>query len=143
MNFQKTTQYALKVLSHMSIEPDRSYAADQLNEETKNPKRYLRRLMTGLAKAGFLQVTRGRSGGFSFARDISTISLYEIIESQEKETFRDKCILGFTFCLLDSPCAMHEEWLEARLKTAEVLKKTTLGSLRNKYFIVKEQKLND
>jgi Rrf2 family protein len=133
MNLQKTTQYALKILGFMALHEERSFSADQLYVETRIPRRYLRRLMTDLSKAGFIMSSRGRNGGFSFARDISGISLLEIINRMEEDTFREKCILGFTFCILDTPCMMHDEWVRAKNETVDVLRKTTLGSLREKY----------
>ena len=133
MNLQKTTRYALMALSRMAREPERSFQADLLCEETKIPKRYLRRLMTDLSKAGFIKGSRGRTGGFVFARPISEITLYDIIEKFEEESFQSKCILGFMFCVVDAPCVMHDDWIEARAKTIEVLQNTTLGSLNEKY----------
>lgn len=133
MNFQKTTQYALKVLSRMAIEEDQMFTADQLSIDTGIPKRYLRRLMTELSKAGILMVVRGRSGGFSFARNIYEITLFDIIQHFENDSLRDKCILGFSFCILNRPCIMHEEWVAAQSQTFLVLKKTTLGGLRDAY----------
>jgi len=134
MNLQKTTQYAIKVLSQMALQGKESLSADALSESTGIPKRYLRRLMTELSKGGFLKVVRGRNGGFSFARELSGISLFDIITFFESDSFRDRCILGFTFCVVDKPCVMHDQWLTAQEETISVLKSTTLESLRETYF---------
>lgn len=133
MNLQKTTQYALKVLSRMAMEGDQLFTADRLSEDTGIPKRYLRRLMTELSKAGFLKVSRGRNGGFSFARNASGITLFDIISFFETDSLTDQCILGCSFCILDAPCIMHEQWVEAQSHTLNILKKTTLGSLKDTY----------
>ena len=133
MNFQKTTQYALKVLSKMALNDDQQFTADQLSIDTGIPQRYLRRLMTELSKAGILVVVRGRSGGFSFAKNIHEISLYDIVRHFEMDAVREKCILGFSFCVLNAPCIMHEEWVAAQSQTFDVLKRTTLGNLKDAY----------
>jgi len=133
MNLQKTTQYALTVLSYMTFHEKEMLSADQISRQTKIPQRYLRRLMTELSNAGFLRVTRGRNGGFAFARDVNGITLYEIIHRFEQESIQSQCILGFTFCALDTPCLMHNEWAEANDRIVAVLKSTTLGALRERH----------
>lgn len=137
MNLQKTTHYALKILSHMALCGDEIFNADMVSGETKIPKRYLRRLMTELTRAGFLRTSRGRSGGFTFVKALSEITLYEIIDYFEQEPVMNKCILGTTFCIEDSPCLMHDKWIDAKMRIVDVLKSTTLDSLKTQYQLSK------
>ena len=56
MNFNRTTEYALQIMSLMARDEARLYRTDDIYDKLKIPYRYLRKLMTGLAKSG-LSVT--------------------------------------------------------------------------------------
>jgi Rrf2 family protein len=130
MNLSKTTEYAMRVLTTMALRKQELYTAENLYEELKIPRRYLRRLLTDLSKAGLISGSRGRTGGFVFNRDPGQITLKEIIDLVEGPGAMTGCILGFAGCMTGGTCALHHEWVEVRNKMNEVLTKTTLASLR-------------
>lgn len=132
MNFSKTTEYALRVLTTMALGGKKLYSAEDLYQELKIPRRYLRRLLTDLSKAGLIAGTRGRSGGFVFAKDPDKITLKEIIDLVEGKETLNPCILGFSACVADGHCTMHADWIEAKAQMEVVLTRTTLGSLNPK-----------
>ena len=138
MILSKTTEYALSVLGYMATRNEEMYAAETLHRELNIPRQYLRRLLTDLSKKGFINSTRGRNGGFVFARDLATINFTQVIDAMEGEDAMNTCLLGFTACIADKPCAMHENWMEARTKMKETLTNTSLADLREKY--LKESK---
>ncbi|HNW74739.1 MAG: Rrf2 family transcriptional regulator [Bacteroidales bacterium] len=129
MNFSKTTEYAIRVLTTMAIGEEKLYTADDLYEKLKIPKRYLRRLLTDLSKAGLIAGTRGRTGGFVFAKDPDKVTLKEIIDLVEGKETLNRCILGFSACVADGHCTMHADWIQAKVQMEELLTTTTLGSL--------------
>jgi Rrf2 family protein len=133
MILKKTTEYALSVLGFMATRNEEMYPAEYLYDELKIPRRYLRRLLTDLTKKGFIVSSRGRKGGFIFARDLATINFAQVIDAMEGPEAMNTCLLGFTACILDHPCAMHDLWTEARSKMIETLTKTTLADLKEKY----------
>ena len=133
MNLKKTTEYALSVLAFMATRNQKMYAAELLHQELKIPRQYLRRLLTDLSKKGFIISTRGRSGGFVFARDMSTINIAQVIDAMEGADAMNTCLLGFTACIVGHPCVMHDLWTESRSKMIETLTKTTLADLNEKY----------
>ena len=133
MNLSLTTEYSLRILSFMAMRNEDIHSAEFLYQQLKIPRRYLRRLLTDLSKAGFLAATRGRNGGFVFARDMNKIYLSEIIDTMEGTTGGNRCILGFSFCVVGKPCVMHDQWTDALGKITDVLKKTSLGVLRDQY----------
>ncbi len=130
MNLSKTTEYALRVLATMALGKKELYSAEYLYEELKIPRRYLRRLLTDLSKAGLISGSRGRSGGFVFSRDPGQITIKEIIDLMEGSGAMSRCILGFAGCVSGGSCGLHSDWVEVRDKMNEVLTKTTLESLK-------------
>jgi len=133
MLFSKTTEYALSILAFMATRNQKIFAAELLHKELEIPRQYLRRLLTDLSKKGFIVSTRGRNGGFVFARDISTINIAQVIDAMEGTNAINTCLLGFSVCIVDHPCVMHDLWMEARLKMIETLTNTTLANLKEKY----------
>ncbi len=133
MILSKTTEYALTVLGFMATRNMEVYPAEYLHKELKIPRQYLRRLLTDLSKMGFIKSSKGRNGGFVFAQDLKEINFYNIINAMEGHEALNTCLLGFTCCITEKPCVMHEIWLEARTKMVETLTNTSLAELREKY----------
>jgi Rrf2 family transcriptional regulator, iron-sulfur cluster assembly transcription factor len=133
MILKKTTEYALSVLGFMATRNEEMYPAEYLYDELKIPRQYLRRLLTDLTKKGFIVSSRGRNGGFIFARELATINFAQVIDAMEGPEAMNICLLGFTACILDHPCAMHNLWAEARSKMIETLTKTSFADLKEKY----------
>ncbi|MDP1622485.1 MAG: hypothetical protein Q8M08_09140 [Bacteroidales bacterium] len=58
-----------------------------------------------------------------------------MINAMEGEEAMNFCLLGFTACIVDRPCAMHDLWTEARSKMIGTLTQTSLADLKEKYQI--------
>ena len=132
MFISKTSEYALRILTYMALNNETQFSAQNLFKELDIPKRYLMRLLTDLSKSGFIKATRGRSGGYIFARPINTIYFSEIIDSVEGLLSFEGCVLGNTVCPVDKPCAMHKIWEKPKQAFLETVRKTTLADLKNK-----------
>lgn len=130
MKLSKTSEYAIRALSYMAEEPERSYTAKELVEKLQISDKYLRRLMTDLTKAGLIYSIQGRNGGYSFAEDINQISISDIINVIEGPDKYTGCILGFETCDDENPCAMHYIWSPMRDKLLKTFKETTLADLK-------------
>lgn len=129
MNLSKTSKYAFRILGHMAKDEKALYSAQQLHKEIDVPERYLRRLLTDLSKSGFIKSTQGRQGGFTFARDISSITFLEIVEAIDGLDSVNGCILGYESCAFNHSCPMHSIWNETKQKTINTLTNTTLNDL--------------
>lgn len=133
MILNKTTEYALTILGFMATRNEELYPAEYLHQQLNIPRRYLRRLLTDLSKYGYLESTKGRNGGFVFAMDLREINFAGIIETMEGTDLLNRCLMGFSNCLVDKPCVMHDAWQEASRTMKETLVKTNLADLRDKY----------
>ena len=132
MILNKTTEYALTVLSFMAINPEELSSAEYLHIQLDIPRRYLRKLLTDLSRLGFIRSEKGRKGGFVFAKPLEEISLSDIIQKVEGSEVMASCILGHHSCKEEQPCVMHETWLLAKKKMIDTLSNTTLYDLKKK-----------
>lgn len=129
MFLTNTAQYAVRILLYMSVQPERKYSAAELIQKLNISDKYLRRVMTSLAKEGFIESSHGRDGGYIFKRMLPDISLADIVFSFEGKDKYLKCILGFNDCDDAHPCKLHESWMVQRAGIMELLETTTLDKL--------------
>jgi Rrf2 family nitric oxide-sensitive transcriptional repressor len=131
MILTSTTSYALRILIQMAQNKHLMVSANTLHEILGIRRQYLRRLLTDLAKHGFIKSSRGRNGGFEFARDPGQIYIYEVIDAIEGFTSFEGCLLGVKDCNQSPQCAMHSTWAEAREIMLRTFRSTTLSALKN------------
>lgn len=127
MKLSKTSEYALRALSFMAKEPNKVYSAKYLIGTLKISDKYLRRVMTDLSKAGFIQSIQGREGGYVFAKPIKQIYLSDIIDSVEGMDKYMSCVLGFDKCSDENPCVMHTSWVKVREAFSQTFENKTLA----------------
>ena len=87
-------------------EPRARLSAAELSSETGVPLPTAQKLMGKLAAAGLLTSVRGAGGGFTLARDITEISLADIVEAVEGPIAMTQCAGTdeASDCALDAHC---------------------------------------
>jgi Rrf2 family protein len=129
MRFQKTTEYAIRVMVFLAKNQQQRYSAHRLHRELDIPYKYLGRLMSRLSGAGLVEVSAGKLGGYRIVRDLGSIYLYQIAELVEGLEDYERCILGFAECSDEHPCALHNLWREHREAIKKMLYETSLADL--------------
>lgn len=129
MHFQKTTEYAIRVMAYLSMNRAERFSANRLHIDLKIPYKYLGRLMSKLSAAGLVDVTSGKSGGYQMVRDPKEIYLYQISGLVEGVEDYDRCVLGFESCSDKNPCSLHRQWTKHREDLKQFMYKTTLADL--------------
>ncbi|TSA38557.1 MAG: Rrf2 family transcriptional regulator [Porphyromonadaceae bacterium] len=129
MDLSKTSQYALRVLGFMALDESALYISEQISTVLNIPPQYLRRLLTNLSKAGLLNSDKGKGGGFKLAKTAGSIYIIDILAATEKKELLNSCIFGLENCIRDNPCAMHEQWAEARENILKILRTTSLADM--------------
>jgi Rrf2 family transcriptional regulator, iron-sulfur cluster assembly transcription factor len=130
MIISSTTGYALRILIQMVQDKQKIVSANTLHEILGIKKQYLRRLLTDLAKKGFVKSSRGPNGGFEFARDPNQIYVYEVIDAIEGFASFEGCLLGVKDCNQSPQCVMHSIWADAREMMLRTFRSTTLSALK-------------
>ncbi len=129
MILTKTTEYAVRVLAFMANSKKSLLSARYLHEQLSIPYKYLTRIMTDLAKNGYLLSVKGREGGYKIVKDLKNISLADIVQSVEGMESFNSCILGFNECSDSKPCAMHSIWESNKKNLIHTLESTSLYDL--------------
>jgi len=131
MNFNKTTEYSLRILGYMALNEHVLYTAKELSEVLHIPYSYLRTQLNLLSKQDLLVSIQGKQGGYKIANTLDKINLLMVVNATEDFSKENMCFFGFQECPLQNRCSMHDKWGEVRDKTFEILKNTTLFDLKN------------
>ena len=126
----QTAEYALRaVLAVAAGGGDQPIGAARLAAKLGIPQNYLSKTLHQLARAGVLESTRGKAGGFRLARSPAKISLLEVVSPFDDVTGRKTCLMGQPVCSDHNSCAAHQRWKEVAERTAEFFRETTLADL--------------
>ena len=98
MNFSKTTEYALRIMSFMAMDEKKLYSANDIYENLEIPFRYLRKLLTTLSKSGLLISVQGKSGGYRISKNLCEISLFDIVNAMGDNPINNEGFFGFHDC---------------------------------------------
>jgi len=85
MLLTRASEYALLSLDVLR-KADTPLGAEQLANELSIPKSFLAKILQSLAKQNILESRKGAHGGFILAKDMSEISVNEIIYAAEGKT---------------------------------------------------------
>jgi Rrf2 family transcriptional regulator, nitric oxide-sensitive transcriptional repressor len=130
MNFNKTTEYALRILSYMAADETKLYSADEIFQKLNIPYRYLRKQLTILSKSGLMISLQGIKGGYKLAKKNRDISLLDIVTACGEDFVSDMCFFGINECSFGQKCAMHDKWAVVKENIRQVLRTTTLADLK-------------
>jgi Rrf2 family transcriptional regulator, iron-sulfur cluster assembly transcription factor len=95
--------------------------------------RYLEQIFQSLKRAGILKSKRGPQGGYFLAKKPEQITVRDILQAAEGDTFLVACLNGNkakkNACPFDSECVTQTVWMEATQKLNEFLSQMTLKTL--------------
>ena len=128
--FSRACEYGLRVAIEMARDQVHPVHLTQtLAARLDIPAPFLAKVLQLLVKKGFLQSSKGRRGGFSFARNAEEIRLIEIVEAIDGLVLAKDCVMGLPACGEGHPCPIHASWGPVRETILEILHTKTLGSV--------------
>lgn len=126
----QTAEYALRAVLAIAADPGgEPLGAGRLARTLRVPRNYLSKTLYQLARAGVLESTRGRRGGFRLATTPERISLLEIVEPFDEVLGQRRCLMGRPACNDQNPCQAHDRWKVVSQMAVEFFRKTTVADL--------------
>ena len=122
-----TAQYALRTVIRLAADGERA-TVEQLAEELAVPRNYLSKTLHLLARAGVVESTRGKHGGFRLRRAPHRVTLREVVAPFD-EVGRRACLLGRDTCSDRHACPAHARWKAVSDATAAFFSRTTVAEL--------------
>jgi Rrf2 family protein len=124
----QTAEYALRSVVYLAQNSSRSYVAQEIADGTQVPPSYISKVLQSLSKVGILNAQRGLHGGFSIAKDIHHVTIYDVVMAVDP-------IKRITSCPLQlaehgtNLCPLHRHMDDAIAQIEKLYKESTIGSL--------------
>lgn len=126
--FSRACEYALRALFEMARHQDQnSWTVQELAQRTHTPAPFLAKTFQSLVKGEILTSTKGRSGGFAFARQPDQILLMDVVALLDGPALVENCALGLPTCGDRNPCPFHNNWKEIRASIMKILRSENLA----------------
>ncbi len=142
LELTKRGDYGVRaMLALASAPPGALLSVRRIADEMGIPVRFLPQVMGDLGRAGLVQSSPGRTGGYRLARPASAVSLLDVVEAVEGDSRRRMCILRGGPCGLDGvTCAVHDPFFAAQDAMIGQLSAADLASIARDRMIGSEEK---
>lgn len=123
----KTAEYALRAVVWLAYEPGQSASAERLANCTKVPRRYLYRVLQGLAESGLVRSQPGPGGGYTLARQPADVTILDVVNAVAPVERIRCCPLGLpTHTTL---CPLHRELDRVFAAAEQAFARVTIAKL--------------
>ena len=131
MNVTSKGRYALRVMLDLAQHPDEGYISLKTVAERQDiSMKYLEAIVGSLKKAGLVDSSRGKEGGYSLLRPPEEYSVGEILRSTEDKLAPVSCITAEgVSCAQASACLTLPMWRELDELTNAYLDTVSLRDL--------------
>lgn len=124
------TDYALRLLMLLAIEPDKLHTIEETALRYDISRNHLMKITRTLVQAGFIESLRGRGGGLRLARAAELINLGAIVRATEDSFALVECFdRQQNTCIIASACGLRGPLEEALQAFFAVLNSYSLDDL--------------
>lgn len=110
--------------------------------QEKLPADYVEQILLRLRRAGVVRSTRGARGGYALAKSPVEISIRDVIQASELETFDLHCVshpVGLDRCSTSHNCSIRPVWMMLQRRIDDVLEGVRLSDLLHDEPTVRER----
>lgn len=122
MRLTRFTDYSLRVLIYLGLRTDSRVTIREISGAYDISRNHLMKVVSNLARMGYLDARRGPGGGISLARPASEINLADVIRDMEEDLDMVTCFSPDGQCTIKPVCRLKEalgQALEAYITTLE------------------------
>ena len=114
MNVTSKGRYALRVMLDLAQHPDEGYISlKTIADRQRVSMKYLEIIVSSLKKAGLVDSTRGKEGGYKLNRTPAEYGVGDILRCIEDNLAPVSCIKsGSVFCERAAECMTGPMWME-------------------------------
>jgi Rrf2 family transcriptional regulator, iron-sulfur cluster assembly transcription factor len=129
LELTKKTDLAFQALEIIAAHRGERVTGADLADHLDVSAQYLPHVMAPLTRAGWVASVSGPHGGYVLSKDLTEISLLELIEAVEGPIDETRCLHLGPIHTSDASCALHAPWTRARDAMIEELDATRLGDM--------------
>lgn len=124
------TDYALRLLMLLALEPEESHTVESVSRRYDISRNHLNKVVQTLGQAGFIESQRGRGGGVRLAKPAEALNLGRIVRATEDNFHIVECFCRDTnTCVVAPACGLRDPLDEALAAFLAVLDRYSLSDL--------------
>ncbi len=128
LELTKRADYAIRSALDLARAPAMERrSVRQMAVDQHIPARFLPQVMTDLVRAGLVEGTVGRRGGYRLAKQATQISLLDVVEAVEGDSRRQTCVMRGGPCSVAGTCDVHSIFAAAQGDVLRRLHTTSLA----------------
>ena len=129
MRLTLSTDYALRLLMLVGLEPDRLVTIEEVADRFHISKNHLMKVAYQLGQAEYLETVRGRNGGLRLGKAPDQIVVGDVVRAMEPDFAVVECESPTGYCRIAPFCTLRSAMREAVQAFLEKLDQYTLEDL--------------
>jgi Rrf2 family transcriptional regulator, nitric oxide-sensitive transcriptional repressor len=113
MRLTLSTDYALRLLMLVGLEPDRLVTIEEVADRFHISKNHLMKVAYQLGQAEYLETVRGRNGGLRLGKAPDQIVVGEVVRTMETDFAVVECEEPTGYCKIAPCCALRSAMRKA------------------------------
>ena len=106
MRLTQHTDYSLRVLMYLALNPTKLVTIQEVSEKHQISRNHLMKVVQRLAHGEFITSVRGQGGGMRLQRDASDIALGEVVQFMEPDLSVVECFREDNQCVITPACRL-------------------------------------
>ena len=128
----RLADYAVSIISSFSDNENEILSSQDIVYKTKLQQATVNKLLSRLVKEGFLVPFRGANGGYKLKKDLSNISIKELVEAIEGPVSLTDCLnKNANDCNLFSVCNTKNTWSMVNNAIKDTLESIKIKDIKN------------
>ncbi len=129
------TEYSLIITLHLAKRGrvgERPIPARTIALDERLPADYTEQICLRLRRAGLVESVRGAKGGYRLAKEPATISVKDVMNACDQETFEVNCDshpVSAERCAPEAACSIRPVWRALQQRVDDLLERVTLADL--------------
>jgi Rrf2 family nitric oxide-sensitive transcriptional repressor len=129
MRLTRYTDYSLRVLIYLGLQPDRLSSIHEIADAYDISESHLMKVVQALGHLGYVTTFRGRGGGIELAKPPEQKRIGEVVRCTEDDLALVECFVESSGCRIEGPCRLRHVLREAIEAFLSVLDRYTLADL--------------
>lgn len=123
------TDYALRVLIYLALDPDRRVTIRDIADAYGISRNHLMKVVNSLTRAELVEASRGVNGGLTLAHPADEITVGEVVRKTEDDIDLVECFRSDNQCVITPECVLKNVFGQARAAFLSVLDEQTIADL--------------
>lgn len=133
MEITKRTEYAIRALMELALQstgkPGVYIQTKEIAARRAIPEKLLPQIISALNRQGWVEGTRGPSGGVRLAVEPSSITVLDVLELIEGPLALNSCLSADSPCPSAAGCSLQRVWGKAQGVFQQVLAEVSIANL--------------